>query len=291
MDAVVALKVNAKLGEAAIWDIDNQKLYWVDIEGRSFNIFDPASGENRFYQTGKRIGTVVPINADTVLVALEDGIATIDIQKASIDYVLKTDIHKVNNQRFNDGKCDPRGRFWVGTLSMDGVAQKSSLFCINKDFNLSEKLTGISISNGIAWSIDGSLMYYIDTPTSEVIQFDYDLESGTIGNRKTIIKIAKEDGYPDGMTIDSQGMLWVALWDGFGVIQIDPSNGNILRKINLPVPKVTSCAFGGPDLDQLYITTASVEMTEEELIKYPLSGSVFTANVKVTGLPPNHFIR
>jgi len=291
MDAVLAFKANAKLGEGAIWNVDNQKLYWVDIEGQCFNIFDPATGDNIVYKTGKRVGTVVPINANTVLTALEDGIATIDLEKGSVDYVLNTDIHKVNNRRFNDGKCDPRGRFWVGTLSMDGIANVSSLYCIDKDFNLSERISGVSISNGIAWSIDGSLMYYIDTPTGEVVQFDYNLENGTIANKKLIIKITEQDGYPDGMTIDGQGMLWVALWDGFGVVQIDPSTGNILQKINIPAPKVTSCTFGGPNLDQLYITTARVEMTEDDLLKYPLSGSIFIADIKVTGLRANHFIR
>lgn len=289
IDATVVLRANAKLGEGSIWSVENQKLYWVDIEGRCLNIFNPLTGDNKVYDVGKRIGTVVPVTKSTVLTALEDGIATVNLENGVVDYILNTEIHKEHNKRFNDGKCDPHGRFWVGTLSMDGVRNVSSLYSIDKDLDLQEQVSQVSISNGIAWSADGLKMYYIDTPTGEIVQYDFDANSGNISNRELILKIAEEDGYPDGMTIDSEGLLWVALWDGFAVIRVDPSNGNIVQKINIPAPKVTSCAFGGPDLDQLYVTTASVEMSAEELEKYPLSGSVFVVDLNVKGLPANHF--
>lgn len=289
IDAAVALKANAKLGEGSIWSIENQKLYWVDIEGKRLNIFDPVAGENKAYDVGRRVGTVVPVTEAVVLVALEDGMATVNINNGAVDYILNTEVHKEHNRRFNDGKCDPHGRFWVGTLSMDGVQNVSSLYSIDKDLNLSEKISGVSISNGIVWSADASTMYYIDTPTGEIVQYDFDPASGNISNRKLILKIEEQDGYPDGMTIDSEGLLWVALWDGFAVINVDPKDGSILKKVNIPAPKVTSCAFGGPKLDKLYITTASVEMSEAELLEYPLSGSLFVADVDATGVPANKF--
>jgi len=289
MDATVALKVNAKLGEGSIWSVENQKLYWVDIEGRCLNVFNPVTGENEVFDVGRRIGTVVPVTKDTVLTALEDGLATVNLENGAVDYILNTEIHKEYNKRFNDGKCDPHGRFWVGTLSMDGVSNVSSLYSVDKGLDLKEQVTQVSISNGIAWNADGSKMYYIDTPTGEIVQYDFDQKHGDISNRKLILKIAEENGYPDGMTIDSEGLLWVALWDGFGVIRVDPSTGNILQKINIPAPKVTSCAFGGPNLDKLYITSASVEMSAEELEQYPLSGSLFVVDLNVAGVPANYF--
>jgi sugar lactone lactonase YvrE len=289
MNAALCLDIKAKLGEGAIWSPLNNKLYWVDIEGMCFNIFDPLTLENQAYPTKKRIGTVVPIDAGNVLVALEDGIATINLTDGEVKYRLNTDIHHQHHKRFNDGKCDPNGRFWVGTHSMSRVPEVSSLYCIGEGFSFEEKITGVSISNGIAWSLDGRLMYYIDTPTGKVVQYDFNGKRGAISNKKTIITIPEEEGYPDGMTIDSDGMLWIALWDGFAVAQYNPHTGEVLQKIDVPVPKVTSCAFGGENLDTLFITTASVEMTDEELAQYPLSGSIFTAKVNAKGAEAFHF--
>lgn len=289
MEAKLCLNIKSKLGEGAIWYAPRQKLYWVDIEGMTLNVFDPLNLKNIAYPVGKRIGTVVPVDDDTVLIALEDGMATVDLIDASIKYHVYTDIHHEHSRRFNDGKCDPNGRFWVGTHSMAGIRGVSSLYCINSGFTLDEKITGVSISNGIAWSIDHKIMYYIDTPTGKVVQFNFNKENAEIANPKTIVAIPEEMGYPDGMTIDSEGMLWIALWDGFAVAQYDPRTGELLQKVAVPAPKVTSCAFGGANLDTLFITTASVEMTENELKQYPLSGSIFSAKVGVTGVTSFNF--
>ncbi len=285
MNADLLLKIDAKLGEGAIWDAHNQKLHWVDIEGYAFNVADPETGINKTYPLPKKPGTVVPIDTENVLIAIQDGLIILNIPTGEIEYRLNTDIHLQHNQRFNDGKCDPSGRFWVGTLSMDGVQEVSSLYCVDNDLSLQQKIEGVSISNGLTWSFDGAIMYYIDTPTSQVVQYDFDVYTGAISNKKVVVTIPKEMGYPDGMTIDSNGMLWIALWDGFGVIQCDPSTGELLQKVNVPAPKAASCAFGGKNLDHLYITTASVDMTPEELEQYPLAGSLFVANVGATGVP------
>ena len=283
MDADLIYKTNAILGEGAIWDFFNKKLYWIDIEAGVFNIYDPAIHSNISYPTNKRVGTVVPVAHNKVLLALEDGMAFLNLPGGEIEYQLKTDIHH-SNKRFNDGKCDADGRFWVGSLTMGNATADNKLYCLTPDFNLTEKLDGLTISNGIAWSADKSTMYHIDTPIGEVSRYDFDPISGQIANKKVIIKVPEEQGYPDGMTIDSEGTLWIALWDGFGVARYDPHTGKQLQKINVAAPKVTSCAFGGENLDQLFITTASCEMTEDELIQYPLSGSLFVAQPGVSGL-------
>ena len=289
IEAELCLNVKAQLGEGAIWNMANNKLYWVDIEGMHFNIFDPVRLENKVFSTNKRIGTVVPLEDRAAVVALEDGIATINIEDGIIQYQVKTEIHLDHRRRFNDGKCDPAGRFWVGTLSMNGTPNVSSLYCFNADYSFNEKISGVSISNGIVWSSDARFMYYIDTPTGEIVRYDFDCEQGHIANKHVIIKIPPEAGFPDGMTIDSEGMLWIALWDGFGVARFDPETGQLLQKISVPAPKVTSCAFGGENLNTLFITTARVEMSAAELEKYPLSGGIFSADANIRGIPAHHF--
>jgi sugar lactone lactonase YvrE len=288
MDASLLYDARALLGEGALWSNDKKQLFWVDIEGGFFNIFDPVTGVNLPYKLGKRVGTVVQAGADHVLLALEDGIALLDLKTGEVEYKIITTIHH-HNKRFNDGKCDPEGRFWVGSMSLNDEPEAGALYCITDDFTLTEKISKVSISNGIAWNADGSKMYYVDTPTKKVVQFDYDRASANITNKKTIIEMPDGMGYPDGMTIDEEGMLWIALWDGFGVARFNPLNGQLMEKITLPVPKVTSCAFGGSDLKTLFITTARAEMDNEQLEKYPLSGSIFVANTYVSGVPAYKF--
>jgi len=287
LNASLLLNTKAKLGEGAIWDAENNILFWVDIEKGQLNSYDPVSAENKPYTLNKRVGTVVPIDSERVLLALEDGIVELNLLNGELDYRV-TVIHP-NNKRFNDGKCDSQGRFWVGTLSMDNINEVSELYCIAHDFNLTPKINGLTISNGIVWSADNNTMYHIDTPTCEISKYDFDPITGNISNRQVAITIPQGMGYPDGMTIDNEGMLWIALWDGFCVVRYNPLTGELLQKINVPAPKVTSCAFGGKDLDQLYITTASVEMTEDELIEFPLSGSLFIADAGVKGVPSFKF--
>lgn len=286
MTAKLAYKTNALLGEGAIWNSNSKTLYWVDIEGCTFNCYNPDLNVNRVYNTGKRAGTVVPVDDQNVLIAVEDGLALLNLINGRISYKLKTDIH-LEGKRFNDGKCDPQGRFWVGSLTTENATGDNKLYSVGSDLKLIEKLSNLTISNGIGWSADSSRMYHIDTPTAEISQYDFDKATGKISNKKVIIKVNPTDGYPDGMTVDSEDMLWVALWDGFGVVRYNPTTGHLLQKIEVPAPKVTSCTFGGEDLDQLFITTATCEMTNEELEQYPLSGSLFVADVGIKGCKSN----
>lgn len=288
MTAELIFDAKAKLGEGALWDDASGKLYWVDIEGGSFNIFNPVTSRNVAFSIGKRVGTVVPADSSHVLLAVEDGMAILNIETGDLSYRLRTGIHH-EGKRFNDGKCDPQGRFWVGSMSLNDIPAAGSLYCITEDFVLIEKVQGVSISNGIVWGVSGDVMYYIDTPTRQVVRYSFDPSNGEISEKTIVVHVPDGMGYPDGMAIDNEGMLWVALWGGFGVARFDPVTGKLLQKIYVPAPNVTSCAFGGKDLSTLYITTARVDVAEDELKKYPLSGGIFSVDMPVKGLPAVQF--
>ena len=188
--------------------------------------------------------------------------------------------------RFNDGRCDPAGRFWAGTMALSEEEGAGNVYMMDQDGHVSTKIKDVTISNGLAWSADKKTLYYIDTPTHEIVAFDFDLTSGKISNKRAVIKIAKEEGSPDGMTIDSEDMLWIAHWGGWQVTRWDPRTGRQLNRIALPVSKVTSCTFGGDTLEDLYITTASVDLTEQEMKEQPLAGALFVVhNSGVKGRP------
>lgn len=288
-NANLLLHTPAQLGEGAIWDSQTQLLYWVDINGKTVNIYNPTEKTNTCFNVFKRPGTVIPIDSENVLVALEDGLVTLNIKTGKIVYQLQTPQFETNSLRFNDGKCDKNGRFWVGTMDLNAKKEAGVLYSLQNNFILKPEVSKTTISNGITWNADDTKMYYIDTTTSHISCFDYDLLTGNIKNRTEIVTINPNLGYPDGMTIDNKGMLWVALWDGFAVACFNPNTGEMLHKINIPAPKITSCAFGGPNLDVLYITTARVDMSVDELEKYPLSGSLFYAKTGTVGVEANAF--
>ncbi len=281
-------KVNAKLGEGALWNIESQTFYWVDIENKYLHIYHPDRKRLEPHRMPSRIGTVVSMNADTVLVALEDGVHFYDLKNRTFSPFCLIDKRK-ENIRFNDGKCDPMGRLWVGTMDMDCKHPNGALYMIDSNGQPTQKLDSITISNGIVWNKAKDKMYYIDTPTQQVAIFDYDVSNGGISNRKILCTIPDTLGSPDGMTIDEHDNLWIGLWNGNSVINVHHETGEIIKTIEVPAHNVTACAFGGPDLDILYITTASVDMTEEEMQTYPLAGSLFSVRPGVRGLPSPTF--
>ena len=281
------LPAQATLGEGAIWNHLDQKLYWVDILGCTLHIYDPTTGLSRRFPTGDYIGTVVPERPYTVLVALQTGIHRMDTQTGVLT-ILSNPLPGAP-VRFNDGKCDPSGRFWVGTIHMDGTKGASILYRFDPDGSIHEMLHEVSISNGIAWTADKKTMYYADTPTSCIRAFHYDDSTGKISNPRIAFRIPEEDGFPDGMTIDAADKLWIAMWGGSSVNRYDPKTGALLKKISVPAPNTTSCAFGGPSLSTLFITTARTELGEEALSKYPRSGDLFSLNTDVQGVVANSF--
>lgn len=287
-EAKQLLHAQAQLGEGAIWHPADQKLYWVDIPASVLHIYDPATGTDRQLPTGAFIGTVVPIaDSADVLVALQNGIHRMNVQTGAL--TLLTNPLRGVPVRFNDGKCDPSGRFWVGTLSMDGARGMSKLYRLDGDGTLHEILSDVSISNGIVWTADRKTMYYNDTPTRTVQAFDYDDVTGDVRNRRIAFPIPEGGGFPDGMSIDAQDRLWIAMWGAGSINCYDPQSGTLLQQVKVPAPHTASCAFGGKELSTLYITTARVELSEEELAQNPLSGDLFVADVDVRGVPANFY--
>lgn len=285
----VVVKHTCLLGEGPVWDIKNERLLWIDILRGDIHQFYPETGKFETFNTGRLIGSIAICAKGGLIAALQDGFALIDMEKMQIEILKDPEAHLPNN-RFNDGKCDPAGRFWAGTMSLTEEPLAGSVYTIERDFSVTKKIEGVTISNGMAWSIDHTVFYYIDTPTFEVVAYNYDKSNGNISNKRTIIKIPKEHGYPDGMTIDSEGMLWIAHWDGWRITRWNPAAGKQLDCISLPAAKVTSCTFGGKHLEDLYITTASKELNEDELKQQSLAGSTFVIpNCGYSGLPAFEF--
>ncbi|WP_303310997.1 SMP-30/gluconolactonase/LRE family protein [Hymenobacter sp. BT730] len=283
MKACSILPAQATLGEGPLWNPETQQLYWVDIDGCAFHLFNPATGQDQAFSMPARVGSAAPMHHGRVLLALQSGIHQLHLDTGQLTLLVNplTD----PSLRFNDGKCDPAGRFWVGTCDMQLRTGTGTLYRLDPDGSLHVMLRGITTSNGIAWSLDHSTMYFIDSPTLRVQAFDYDKASGSISNARTIVRIAPETGVPDGMTIDREGMLWVAVWGGGAVHRYHPGTGALLQVITVPAPFTTSCTFGGPDLQTLYITSARKELSPEQLAQFPLSGNVFAVIPGVSGLP------
>jgi sugar lactone lactonase YvrE len=286
IQAEIALDAKVRLGEGSFWNTQQNNLWWVDIEGKAFHIFDPSSGKDRKIEVGARIGTVVSDLEGNAIVALQNGIHKLDLETEELEFITNPLEHK-ENLRFNDGKCDPSGRFWVGSMDLDEEESIASLYRMDHDGSVKEMLKEVTISNGIVWTADRKTMYYIDTPTLKVKAFDYDDATGNITNSRTAVDIPEEAGNPDGMSIDTEGNLWIAHWGGFCVACWNPETGKLIQKVEVPAPQVTSCAFGGKDFDILYITTAREGMSEEKLKEYPQSGGIFSAKPGVKGLPFN----
>lgn len=269
--------VRCTLGEGPIWY--EGVLYWVDIVERRVHSYRPSTGRVQTMQLDSMVGTVVPRASGGLVVALETGFAFLDPETGAVTPITDPESDKPGN-RFNDGKCDPRGRFWAGTMSYEEAPNRGALYMLDIDGRAHLKVTDVTTSNGIAWSLDEKTMYYIDTPTYRVDAFDFDPNTGAIANRRTVIEIPKEEGNPDGMTIDANGNLWIGLWGGSAVACYDPRTGEKLASIPVPASKVTACAFGGDDLKDLYITTARVGSETE-----PLAGRLFRIRLDVAGIP------
>lgn len=283
------LVVDAKavLGEGPSWDMEKQVLYWVDIEQGDIHQYDPIRQHSQKMSCGQKIGAVVPTATGTLLAAMQHGFYEVEWSSGKMTPIVDPEKEKSEN-RFNDGKCDPFGRFWAGTLSMEQEKNAAALYVMDQNRHVRKMLDGVTTSNGMAWTEDHRTMYYIDSPTKQVAAFEYDLESGDIANRRTVVTIPEGEGAPDGMTIDAEGMIWVAQWGGYKVCRWNPETGKKLVEISLPVARVTSCCFGGKELDVLYITTASIGITKEEP-NQPHAGGLYRIKPGVKGTPTYRF--
>lgn len=294
---VPQLLLNAKavLGEGPIWDVASQRLYWLDIEQGLVHVHDPNGESDQVFEIGCRVGALAVTNDDRFLLATERGFEFFDpASPESGPTLVATPESDLPANRFNDGKCDPRGRFVAGTMSMKKTVGAGSVYSFEPSYKSGEyaarRLFGdVTTSNGQAWSLSGDTMYYIDTPTLEVDALDYDLDTGEVANRRTVITFPDGVGRPDGMTSDAEGMLWICHWEGGRVTRWDPSSGELLETITMPVRRVTSCCFGGPNLERLYITSARVGLSETDLLDQPLAGGLFVCEPGVRGRPMPRF--
>jgi sugar lactone lactonase YvrE len=288
LNADLEFEVMALLGEGAFWNHKTQELYWVDIEAKKLNIYNPALKLNRSIEMPSLIGTVVPYKDNEAIVALLDGIYKVDLKSEELGLLSDVESNMPEN-RFNDGKCDPNGNLWVGSMHFEQSRPNASVYRINDKGETRKMIDSVTISNGIVWTKDSKTMYYIDTPKGNIMAYDFDPETSTISNGRVAVKVSEEDGFPDGMAIDEEDMLWVGMWNGDAVARFNPKTGKLISKIAVPAHNVTSCAFGGENLDILYITTSSLDMNEEEQNKYPLAGSIFKANPGVKGVQSRFF--
>ncbi|HRI19356.1 MAG TPA: SMP-30/gluconolactonase/LRE family protein [Panacibacter sp.] len=287
MNVSVAVECGNILGEGPVWHKGRSSFFWVDIEGKLLQQYSLTTGQICNWNMPAPVGMVAAINNDELIIALQGAVVIFNLNDASIKP--HTPLEAENSMmRPNDGKCDSRGRLWVGTTQLNHAEPVGNLYMLEGN-TIGKKHSGLTISNGMAWSADNSRFYFIDTPLQRIDAFIFDEEKADIRFEKTVIHVPAGDGQPDGMTIDAEGMLWVALWGGFAVKRYNPFTGKLLETISMPVPNVTSCAFGGENLDQLFISTARKQLNEEQLKQYPLSGHAFICNTAIRGTQPFYF--
>ncbi|RSO09530.1 calcium-binding protein [Streptomyces sp. WAC 05379] len=259
----VAVRAEAELGEGPTWDARSGRLLWIDILGARIHTYDPVSGRRSVRTTPQHVGAVKPRAGGGLVLNLRDGVGLLDAD----DSFRWLHHEPVPGRRANDAAVAPDGSLWAGTMRYDEAPGGGSLSRVTGDGSVDLVLDDVAVSNGTGWSPDGSLMYYIDSPTRRIDVFDH--ADGRVGDRRPFAEIEDGAGFPDGLTVDAEGCVWVALWDGSAVRRYTPA-GELDRVIELPVPRVTACAFAGPDLTDLYITTARVGLKSP----LPLSGSL-----------------
>jgi len=289
----VAVAEPSILGESPMWHPTEQVLYYCDIPGKKLHRFDPRSGARETWDFDTEPSAVAPLPDGFLLLSLRSGIWRFDPATAAREQLAAAP-YDTTQQRFNDGKCDAKGRFWVGTICEPRIPAIGSMQCFAAG-KLVQKFEGVSISNGLAWSPDGRTMLWADTHTNIAYAFDFDLDGGALSRRRVFAQFpipargASQDDYlgrPDGAAMDIEGCWWVAMYDGQRLLRLSPE-GEILRQVRLPVRGPTMPAFGGHDLKTLYITTARENRPVAELAAQPLAGCVLALDVEVAGLPVN----
>jgi len=284
-EAELFVDARARLGEGPVWDARSERLVWVDIEGMALHSTDPRTGATTTQPVPMPIGVAVPRQSGGFVAALEDGFYAIDDGGES-ELIAAVD-NRARGLRFNDGACDAAGRFLAGTMAYDFRPGAGSLYRLEPDLSVSRLLEAVTISNGIGWSPDGGTMYYVDTPTTRIDAFDYDVDSGAMSRRRPFVEIEGK-GRPDGLCVDVEGAVWIALWPGWSVRRY-LADGTLDAILPLPVAEVSSCVFGGPSLDELFITSAWSTLSDEERAAQPHAGSLFRASVGTRGVPRASF--
>jgi sugar lactone lactonase YvrE len=289
----VAVASPALLGESPLWHPSEQSLYYVDIPGHRLNRFDPALGKLSHWQFDTDVASLAPRMDGKLILAMRDGLWRFD-PRSGARVQLAAPPYDPATERFNDGKCDPQGRFWVGTIYEPRDPPLASLHCWSEG-ELQRRADGIAVSNGLAWSPSGRTMYWSDTKAHTVYAFDFDPADGTLSNKRVFAAFATKQadqpldsygGRPDGAAVDAEGCYWCAMFEGQRLLRLSPE-GEIVREVRLPVRCATMPCFGGPALKTIYITTARENRPARELVEQPMAGCVLALDVDVPGLPVN----
>jgi L-arabinonolactonase len=275
------------LGEAPVWCPREQALYWVDIEGCKLQRFHPASGRIDRWTTPERLCSFALREKGGLVAAFASGLAFYEPEAGTVEWIARPEASQPRN-RMNDGKCDRSGRFFVGSMDDKLKEHLGALYRLDPDLSLHRLDGGIGISNSLAWSPDEKSFYFADTMSQEIYVYDYDRASGDIGNRRIFATTLNQPGTPDGSSIDAEGYLWNAQWDGWRLTRYAP-DGRIDRIVELPVSRPSSCMFGGPDLRTLYVTTAIFDLSAAGRARQPWAGSLLAVDVGVAGLPEPRF--
>jgi sugar lactone lactonase YvrE len=273
------------LGEGPVWDVQEQALYWVDIRRPAVRRYDSRSGKVDTWPMPEMVGSLAVRARGGLLVALKTGLAFFDPKTGSLERFASPEAGQPA-QRFNDGKCDRRGRFWIGTINDTARQPDGTLYLFDSGRYLPRE-SGITIPNSLCWGPDGRTMYFSDSWTRTICVYDYDPESGAATNKRPLVTTVAP-AIPDGATVDAEGCIWCAEYDGWRITRFSP-DGRRLRSIDLPLQRPTSCMFGGPDLDVLYVTTASQKLSADELARQPLAGALLAMKVGAKGLPETRF--
>ena len=268
-------------GEGPLWHRD--RLLYVDIEGHKILSFDPVSGAEKIWNVGERVGTVVARAGGGLAFAGDHGFQFLDEDTGAVTRVVDPEADNPGN-RFNDGKCDPAGRFWAGTMPLAHRRPEAALYCMEADHSVTRKFGPVTVSNGLVWTRDARTMFYIDSPRKNVLAFDFDVKTGAISNERIALDTSHLVGNPDGMAIDAEDRLWIAFCHGSAVRCFDSRSWKCEAEIDFPCREVTACAFGGPDLTDLYVTTGIPKDNIE-----PLAGRLFVVRPGVTGAAFNTF--
>lgn len=276
----------ARLGEGPVWSAREQALYWVDIKTPRVHRLDPATGAVRSWTPPLRIGSLAPRAAGGFVAGAERGLGLVDAEFSRFDLLVDPEADRPGN-RFNDGKLDGAGRFWAGTMDDAEQAATGALYRLDPDGGCTRMDDGYAVTNGPAFSPDGRWAYHTDSALRVIHRFELGAD-GALGAKRVFARFHQADGHPDGMTVDAEGALWVAFWDGWCVRRLSPE-GETLAVLDLPVQRPTSCAFGGPELDRLYVTSATVGLDPAALAAQPHAGALFEVRPGVRGVSPPPF--
>ena len=273
-------------GEGPSWSNSENELLWVDITGRTLSLWRTGSEEIDTWKFDNEVSAVIPRGRRGHLLTFESGFMAFDCHR-SVPLNLERLGRGFPGLIPNDAKCDRRGRLWIGAYEKS-QRPVGALFRVDADFSLHRMDEGFVMPNGLGWSPDDETMYFTDSRIGQIFAFDFDSAAGTVSNRRIFAEVSPDIGVPDGLTVDCEGFVWSAHWDGARITRYDP-DGAVDRVVPLPCPRVTSCTFGGENFGSLFVTSATYDLSAEELTKYPYAGAVFVMDVGISGLPETPF--